>query len=94
MVQWDLDVHWFHLCQRAHWVQRVPKNYHDITKLEHLSSVQTVRKCGPANIFLWHLLWGLQVLGCQLHLGDQQHPERVERVNMSEDFKTIRKLYI
>lgn len=24
-VQWDPDVHLFHLCQGAHWVQQVPK---------------------------------------------------------------------
>lgn len=40
-VQWDLDVHLFHLCRGAHWVQQVPKKCHDITVLEYLSPVLT-----------------------------------------------------
>lgn len=65
------------------------KNYHNITMLEFLLTVQTLKKYGPPNIFLWHLLWGLQVLDSRLHLGDQQDPERKGRVNMSEDFEHI-----
>lgn len=70
------------------------KHYHDITMLEYLLSMQTVKKYRPFSIFLWYLLWGLQVLDSQLHLGDQRDPKRKGRVNVSEGCEKVRQLYL
>lgn len=61
MVQWDLDVHWFHLFQEVHEAQQVPKklaqdhkvritsNSANILKMWTLQSISLVLTLGPAG---------------------------------------------
>jgi hypothetical protein len=71
------------------WSNRSLRNYHNIVIVEYIPAVQTLYKCGPSNVFLWYLLWGLQVLDFQQHPGGQQHPGKQRRIEISEDLTKV-----